>query len=152
MDNKIVLDSCVFNKLFLQEPETDTAIALINHLTAKPYEIFAPNLFLYEVLAIAKVNKVDTQQIYAIIVKLQNLGLQLIELNPVIIEKSLTICDVGHDKSGFPSFYDAVYHTLAILNNCYFFKTSQLGNIVLLKDWENILTHSSRAIAYCKVC
>ena len=151
MDNKIVLDSCVFNKLFLQEPETDTAIALINHLTAKPYEIFAPNLFLYEVLAIAKVNKVDTQQIYAIIVKLQNLGLQLIELNPVIIEKSLTICDVGHDKSGFPSFYDAVYHALAILNNCYFvtadkkhfFKTSQLGNIVLLKDWENILTHSS---------
>jgi len=116
MDNKIVLDSCVFNKLFLQEPETDTAIALINHLTAKPYEIFAPNLFLYEVLAIAKVNKVDTQQIYAIIVKLQNLGLQLIELNPVIIEKSLTICDVGHDKSGFPSFYDAVYHALVILS------------------------------------
>lgn len=147
MDNKIVLDSCVFNKLFLQEPETDTAIALIKHLTAKAYEIFAPSLFLYEVLAVAKVNKVDTQQIYAIIVKLQNLGLQLIELNPVIIEKALTICDVGHDKSGFPSFYDAVYHALAILNNCYFVtadkrhfsKTSQLGNIVLLKDWEIIL-------------
>ncbi|MEY4768059.1 MAG: hypothetical protein RL637_698 [Pseudomonadota bacterium] len=138
MENKVVLDSCVFNKLFLQEPETDKTIALINHLTAQAYKIFAPNLFLYEVLAVAKVSKVDTQQIYAIIVKLQNLGLQLIELNSPIIEKALAICDMGHDKSGFPSFYDAVYHALAILNNCYFVtadtrhfsKTSQLGNII----------------------
>ncbi len=45
MENKIVLDSCVFNKLFLQESETDNAIALINHLTAQAYKIFAPNLF-----------------------------------------------------------------------------------------------------------
>lgn len=152
MENKVVLDSCVFNKLFLQEPETDKAIALINHLTAQAYKIFAPNLFLYEVLAVAKVSKVDTQQIYAIIVKLQNLGLQLVELNHPIIEKALTICDMGHDKSGFPSFYDAAYHALAILNNCYFItadkrhfsKTSQLGNIVMLKDWEIILNERGK--------
>ncbi|MFZ2724742.1 MAG: PIN domain-containing protein [Methylococcaceae bacterium] len=74
MNNKIVLDSSVFNKLFLQEPETDKAIALINHLTVKAYQILTPSLFLYELLAVAKISKVDTQQIYAIIVKLQNLG------------------------------------------------------------------------------
>jgi predicted nucleic acid-binding protein len=147
MDNKIVLDSCVFNKLFLQEPETDKAIALINHLTAKSYQILAPSLFLYEVLAVAKISKVDTQQIYAIIMKLQNLGLQLIELNSAMIERALSICDVGHDKSGFPSFYDASYHALAILNACYFVtadkrhfsKTQDLGNIILLSNWEKFL-------------
>ena len=38
MDNKIVLDSCVFNKLFLQEPETDKAIALIDHSKISTYQ------------------------------------------------------------------------------------------------------------------
>ncbi|MEI6705857.1 MAG: hypothetical protein WCK96_01855, partial [Methylococcales bacterium] len=69
MSNKIVLDSCVFNKIFLQEPERDKAIALINHLTKQSYQIIAPSLFLYEVLAVAKVNNIDNKQIYPIILK-----------------------------------------------------------------------------------
>jgi hypothetical protein len=63
------------------------------------------------------------------------------------IEKTLEICESGHDKSGFPSFYDASYHALAINNDCYFITadkrhfniTQQLGHIVLLSDWETIL-------------
>jgi predicted nucleic acid-binding protein len=147
MRNKIVLDSCVFNKIFLEEPERDKAIALINHLTKQSYQIIAPSLFLYEVLAVAKVNNIDNKQIYPIILKLQNLGLQLFELNQESIEIALNICDEGHIKSGFPSFYDSSYHALAIIHDCHFItadkrhfsKTQQLEHIVLLSDWESIL-------------
>ena len=119
---------------------------MIDYLSQQNYQILAPSLFLYEVLAIAKVNKMNNKEIDDIISKLQNLGLQLQELNSECVEKALQICDAGHDKSGFPSFYDASYHALAILNDCYFItadkrhfiKTEQLGNIVLLSDWEMV--------------
>ncbi len=147
MKNKIVLDSCVFNKLFLDEPDREHAINLIDTLTKQKYKTIVPSLFLYEVLAVEKINSIPAEQIYDIIVKCQDLGFQLIELEKPSIEKSLQICEVGHEKSGFPSFYDACYHALAILNDGYFItadkrhfnKTQQLGHIVLLRDWESIL-------------
>ena len=56
--------------------------------------------------------------------------------------KTLSICNHGNAKSGFPTFYDASYHALAILNNCNFItadrrhyqKTKALGHVRLLAD------------------
>ncbi|POZ52200.1 type II toxin-antitoxin system VapC family toxin [Methylovulum psychrotolerans] len=56
------------------------------------------------------------------------------------------MCETGHPKSGFPSFYDASYHALAIANDCTFItadnrhvsKTAQFGHVVLLKDWQSV--------------
>ena len=53
------------------------------------------------------------------------------------ILKAIEICETGHQKSGFPSFYDASYHALAINNDCIFItadskhisKTLQFGHI-----------------------
>jgi predicted nucleic acid-binding protein len=56
MQNKVVLDSCVFNKLFLQETDREQAIALIKELSKRKYQVIVPSLFLYEVLTIASVN------------------------------------------------------------------------------------------------
>ena len=147
MQNKIVLDSCVFNKLFLQEPGSQQALDLINTLTEKDINVIAPGLFVYEVLAIAQLNDYPAEQVNALITGFEETRLKLIDPDITCIEKAFDICKTGHIKSGFPSFYDAVYHALAILNNCYFVtadkrhfsKTSQLGNIVLLKDWKIIL-------------
>lgn len=147
MENKIVLDSCVFNKLFLQEPDREQAIDLIYTLTKRNYAVLVPSLFLYEVLSIAQLNNVSIKTVYALLIKFQNTGLHLIELDEPYIEKALEICNTGHIKSGFPSFYDAVYHALAMLNNCYFItadkrhfsKTSHLGNVVLLNEWGKVI-------------
>lgn len=147
MENKVVLDSCVFNKLFLHESDREQAVHLIDALTKQKYNIIAPGLFLYEVLAVAKISGFSTKQVYELIIKIQALSLQFFDLDKQCIEKALQICDSGHDKSGFPSFYDASYHALAINNDCYFVtadkrhfnKTLQLGNIVLLSDWETVL-------------
>ena len=147
MENKVVLDSCVFNKLFLQEHDSQEAVDLISTLTIKDYRVIVPSLFLYEVLSIAKINGFSTATAYALISDFQITQLQLVELDKTCIEKTIEICETGHTKSGFPSFYDACYHALAITNNWYFItadkrhfnKTSQLGNIVLLSDWETAL-------------
>ena len=147
MPNKIVLDSCVFCKLFLQENDRQQAIDLITALAENNYDVIVPSLFLYEVLSIAKISGFATSKAYELIVEFQKTQLQLVELDKPCIEKTLEICETGHAKSGFPSFYDASYHALAINNNCYFVtadkrhfnKTLQLGHIVLLSDWETVL-------------
>ncbi|MCV6639341.1 hypothetical protein [Candidatus Albibeggiatoa sp. nov. NOAA] len=74
--------------------------------------------------------------------------LKTVELNNAYLGIIHDICKTGHVKSGFPSFYDASYHALAIYQNCYFVtadkrhfaKTAQLGNIILLHDWQIIFT------------
>ena len=146
MQNKVVLDSCVFNKLFLQEDDRQQAISLITELAQRKYQVLVPNLFLYEVLTIASVSNFPTDQVYNLITQYQKANLELVDLDQSCILKAIEICETGHKKSGFPSFYDASYHALAILNNCIFVtadtrhvsKTHQLGHIILLKDWETI--------------
>lgn len=148
MQNKVVLDSCVFNKLFLEEDDRDQAIELIKELTNKNYQVIVPSLFLYEVLTIASVSNFPTQQAYELITQYQRANLKLVELDSSCILKAIEICETGHKKSGFPSFYDASYHALAILNNCTFItadnrhisKTAQFGHIVLLKDWKSLFS------------
>jgi len=145
MQNKVVLDSCVFNKLFLQEPDTHVAIELITFLIENNFSVIVPTLFFYEVLSIAQLNNYPAEQIYELITHFE--GIQFTELDKECIKKAFEICKSGHVKSGFPAFYDASYHALAVLNDCHFItadkrhfvKTSQLGNIILLSDWENSL-------------
>lgn len=148
MQNKVVLDSCVFNKLFLEENDREQAIELIKELTKQNYQVIVPSLFLYEVLTIASVSNFSTQLVYKLINQYQEANLELIELDSLCILKAIEISETGHKKSGFPSFYDASYHALAILNNCLFItadnrhisKTAQFGHIVLLKDWKLIFS------------
>jgi len=146
MQNKIVIDSCVFNKLFLQEPDREQAIALINEVTKRKYQVLAPSLFLYEVLTTASTSNFPTEQAFELICQYQKANLELIDLDQLCILKAIEICETGHQKSGFPSFYDASYHALAIVNDCTFItadnrhvsKTLQLGHIVLLQNWQDI--------------
>lgn len=147
MNNKIVLDSCVFSKLFLKEHDSHQANALINTLISNKTQILVPSLFRYEVLATATVGNYSIEDIYKLIVGFQKSILQTVELDDISLKLIDDICKSGHKKSGFPSFYDASYHALAIQHNCYFVtadkrhftKTQQLGRILLLSDWEKIL-------------
>jgi predicted nucleic acid-binding protein len=87
------------------------------------------------------------QRLYKLIIGFQKSILQTIELDDISLKLIDDICKAGHEKSGFPSFYDASYHALSIQYNCYFVtadkrhftKTQQLGHILLLSDWEKIL-------------
>lgn len=148
MQNKIVIDSCIFNKLFLEEPDREQAIELINEVTKRKYQVLVPSLFLYEVLSITSVSNFPTEQAFELITQYQKANLEIVELDQSCILKAIEICETGHQKSGFPSFYDASYHALAIVNNCIFItadnrhvsKTLQFGHIVLLKNWADVFS------------
>lgn len=71
MLNKIVLDSCVFCKLFLQESDRQQAVELISALTERNYNVIVPSLFLYEVLSIAKISGFPASKAYELIIEFQ---------------------------------------------------------------------------------
>jgi len=103
----VVLDSCVFSKLFLQEPDHQEAVELITELSQRNIKVLVPSLFLYEVLSIAAASPFPVKNAYALITQYQSANLDIVELNEKIILKAIDICAHDHKKSGFPSFYDA---------------------------------------------
>lgn len=142
----VVLDGNIFNKLFLEETDKEQAIQLITEISKRNYQVIVPSLFLYEVLTIASASNFPTLQAYELIQLYQKANLKLVDLDKTCILKAIEMCETGHPKSGFPSFYDASYHVLAIANNCTFItadnrhisKTAQFGHVVLLKDWRTL--------------
>lgn len=138
--NKIVLDSSIFNKIYLQEEDSDKVIDYLERINEENYTILAPSIFLYEVLSVASSNKYDSKLVYDLIIDYQLNNLQIVNPDNKIIDKALEIANSGHVKSGFPSFYDCAYHALAIINKCNFItadkkhyqKTKELGHIKLL--------------------
>ena len=142
--NKVVLDSCVFSKIFLQEPDHREAVDLITELSQRNMQVLVPSLFLYEVLSIAAVSSFSIKNAHALLTQYQSANLDIVELNQQTILKAIEICEQGHKKSGFPSFYDASYHALAIINECQFItadkrhvaKAKHFGYVTLLSDWK----------------
>jgi predicted nucleic acid-binding protein len=139
-NKKLVLDSCVFNKLFLDEPDRHLAVDLIKN--SQGVKFIVPSIFLYEVMATALTYKLNAEKIYTLLEQ-QRLGnLQLIDMTFELLKKAAEICAEGNNKSGFPSFYDSAYHALAIINDCDFItsdkkhyeKTKKFGHIKLLSQ------------------
>lgn len=143
----VVLDACVFSKLFLQEPDRDQAIALIKTLGEQRHTLMVPQLFFYEIMAVANYAKFDMGKTLALLEAHQKANLRLVEPDIEVLRTAATMTGSGHPKSGYPSFYDALYHALALCLGCPFItadkrhyeKTRQLGAIVLLADWERVL-------------
>ena len=140
---KIVIDSCVFVKLFLDEEDYEEARRLIYCLSEQNITILVPSVFTYEVYYIAQKYGVDLDFIDQLLKDQQNYNLKELGLNNEIIETSKEIIqNTSNQKSGFPSFYDSTYHAIAILNECDFItadkkhyeKTKQLGHIKRLSD------------------
>ena len=146
MMNKVVLDSCVFSKLFLQEPDHQEAVELITELSQRNVRVLVPSLFFYEVLSIAAASSFSIKKAHALITQYQLANLEMVELDDQTILKAIEICEQGHEKSGFPSFYDASYHALAITNECQFItadkrhvdKAKSFGCVTLLSDWKRV--------------
>ncbi|MEM6406666.1 MAG: type II toxin-antitoxin system VapC family toxin [Pseudomonadota bacterium] len=140
---KIVLDSCVFVKLFLDEADYQKARNFMRKLCEQNVTLLVPPVFVYEVYYIAQKYGVDLDFIEQLIARHQDYNMQEIALNPEIIQQTKKIIQqTSHPKSGFPSFYDASYHALAMLNDCHFItadrkhyeKTKELGHIRILSE------------------
>lgn len=141
---KLVIDSCVFAKIFLQEPDRYQALRLFDVFLNSDLKIYVPSIFIYEIFNICCRQNLETEEIFKIISKYKKYGLLIMDLDNDGFSKAMEIAKTGNKKSGYPSFYDCTYHALALENKCTFItsdvkhyqKTKKFGHIKLLKDYE----------------
>jgi predicted nucleic acid-binding protein len=138
----IVIDSCVFIKLFLIEELSDEVDELFQGFIKEDVIIYVPRLFLYEVLSSASNNKIELKTIFKLINQYQSTILEFVDEDDEVFKIAESISSNGHDKSGYPSFYDSIFHAIAIAKKCdfitddkkHFEKTKKHRHIKLLKD------------------
>jgi predicted nucleic acid-binding protein len=136
-----VLDSGVFVKLLINEEDSEKAEVLIAQIVADVDNyIVVPDIFMYEVIGICKKYDVSRSIINDTFKFYQQKYVIKVPLDGIIVDLALEMTESGHDKSGFPTFYDCVYHALAIQRDCdfitadkkHFAKVKDLGHIRLL--------------------
>jgi predicted nucleic acid-binding protein len=142
----IVLDANVFAKIFVPEPDSDEAKIFLKSCASLGVRFMVPHLFAYEIAEITRYYKYPLEETRKLFRTFQRSVLSLVDPdNPtwLLAEK---INASGHEKSGFPSMYDSIYHALAIRQDAVFVtadrkhykKAKGFGHICLLKDWESL--------------
>ena len=148
MKNKnYVFDSSVYAKLLLPEKDSGQVEELFNKIINQDSYILVPTIFLYEVIGVFKKYNYEKKIIEGFITNYYSNKpyIKIFDLDEKIISKALEISKSGSKKVGFPSFYDASYHALAILYDCdfitadrkYYEKVKELGHIQLLANIKN---------------
>lgn len=132
-----VLDNSVILKPILQEKDWDKVIKIFFLKDTYKLSIFLPEIFRYEFLStlIREKNEKDALEAYKNFTAHQ---VTVLPLEDDLIHRAIKI----NSKYPKTSFYDAVYHALAIAYNCnfitanekYFNITKKEGHIKLLKN------------------
>ncbi|MEC4749447.1 type II toxin-antitoxin system VapC family toxin [Methylomicrobium sp. Wu6] len=136
---RYVIDSSVFNKLYLDEADRDKAQQLFIKAAEGEAMLFAPDLLFLEVVNTAQRCGVPIDAVVELL-EAQRYLMQMRAITSDERKKALQIIAGGHDKSGYPSIYDAVFHAMALCNQAvlvtadkrHYAKTQSLGSICLL--------------------
>lgn len=139
----VVIDASVFNKLFLQEDDTPTAVDFIKSVVNADTPMLAPNLLRLEMCKTALHFGVDFSVPLAILNAHIAAGLALIEPADEIWRTAQKICRTGNKKAGFPTLDDSLYHALAIhadgtfvtADRRHLAKARKFGHVTLLSQW-----------------
>ena len=141
--NKVVLDANIYVKLFKKdEHDSDIAVTLINKLVSNSVEIIEPAIVVNETITTCEIAKQDIQQACDFFKAMIDFKMRFVDINAVLIDQTLSITQEGHEKSGYPTFSDSMYHAIALQEDALFItadrrhyeKAKHLGNIQLLKD------------------
>ena len=138
---KLVVDSCIFIKLFLDEGDQEKAVKFFKKIISNSIEVYVPEIFIYEIFNVCSLKKLDSQKILSVLNHHRKLYLQTVALEDSLVLAAAKITENGHYKSGYPSFYDCSYHALALKEKCtfvtsdakHFAKTKNLGCIKLFE-------------------
>jgi predicted nucleic acid-binding protein len=137
---KFTIDNSVFVKTILEEEGTETALSLIEYLEKSNAKIINPTLFEYEITKVAIGKNVDLNALNQLLSDYKQANLTL--LNPTIKHnmKAKEIIASCKKENGFPSYYDAIYHAIALVeggtlitaDEKYYNKTKHFGSVLLL--------------------
>ena len=147
MPDSVVVDASVFIKLIASESDSDQALTCIEKLIKERYQVLAPDLLRYEVIAKTALWCKRDQKVALDLWNdcIEGLSIRFFEPYDELVKSALNIvASCTLEKAGHPSFYDAIYHAIAIENACDFItadrrhhsKTKHLGHISLLADYE----------------
>ena len=137
-----VVDSSVFNKLYLQEEGREEALYLFEQAARGNITLLAPNLLRYEVIATAQYYRLPIDSIVHLLEEQTRYNLNLIEPTKEQWNRAIGIIKAGHPKSGYPSIYDSIFHAIAIkeggtlvtADRKHFVKTKQEAHIIMLDE------------------
>ena len=141
---KVVVDTSVFMKIFLEEEGREKALLLFGYANKNNTQIFVPNLFITELLSVVRIKNLDFNEVYSLFEIQSDININIVNPTKDILEKALEISKIWNTKSGFPSIYDCIYHSLAIIEDCDFItadkkhyeKTKKIWNIKLLNNLQ----------------
>ena len=128
MPDIVVINSCVFNKIFLLEDDRREALEFFDFARTSDLRLFAPSLFLYEVLAVAASSPFGADAAFILIGEFQKAGFEIAGLDDKTVKRAIDIANSGHPKTGYPTFYNSAYHALAI----------DLGGVFLTSDQRHV--------------
>ena len=138
---RYVIDSSVFNKLFLDEVDRDKAQQLFIQAAAGRILLLAPDLLYLEVINTAQRCGVPLKGVVELL-EAQKYLLEMRTVSEIERKTALQIIAQGHAKSGYPSIFDALFHAMALCNGAIFViadkkhytKTQILGSVCLLSE------------------
>ena len=146
--NTVVVDAKAITKTFTKEPDSQVALDFLRACVSERVQIVAPDLILYEVAQIAVKIGIPLDQVISLFEDHISTLIELKTPDRFAWLQSEKICQSGHEKSGFPSMYDSIYHAMAIIEDGVFLtadrrhhaKSKEFGHIALLKDWQGVLS------------
>jgi len=138
---KFTIDNSVFIKILALEEGRQEVLDLFDHLEDYGYKIINPTLFQYEFFKVCITKNLDLKLAHEVIDRHLEVNMEL--LNPTIKHniKAKEIIASCKKENGFPSYYDAIYHAMALVeggklvtaDEKYYNKTKHIGSVLLLE-------------------
>ncbi len=135
-------------KLLFDEFDSHEAKVFFKTCALSETQLLAPELFKYEIAEVTRYFNTPLSKTLALFDAHQQSILTVIAPTQDIWLLAEEITQTGHQKSGYPSIYDSIYHALAIKENAtfitadkrHFNKSKSFGHIQLLEDWEKVFS------------
>lgn len=142
----IVPDANIFAKLLHPEPDSLEAKVFFKTCVATGARLVVPELFKYEIAEVTRYHKGSLAKTLDLLDAHLNAIMTIASPDRDSWLLAEEITQNGHDKSGFPTIYDSIYHALAIrmdgtfltADKRHYAKAKSFGHIKLLKDWESV--------------
>lgn len=138
-NNIYTIDASVFIKIIIKEHDSELALQFMHSI--KESKIINPTLFEYEMIRICISNNIDIELLTTFLDQYKSVNLELKRPSLNDINKAKEIMYSCRDV-GMPSFYDAIYHAIAINHNATFitadkkyYNKAPSSHILLLEDF-----------------
>ena len=137
-----VIDTSLFMKLSIEEEDSETALAFFVNANDRGDTLLIPPSFQSEFLSVVRSQRIDFAVAYDILADYLQTNMVQVDYSRQLMSQALEIAAHGHNKSGYRSIHDSIYHALAIINNCdfitadtwYYSRSKNIGHVLLLMD------------------